>query len=387
MSQPRILIVDDTVDNLNMLTTLLERQNLEVLTAVDGKTAIDSARHHHPDLILLDIILPDLSGYEVCEYLKSQTDLKDIPIIFISALDAPMDKIKAFECGGIDYIAKPFFLVEVIIRIQNQLKLQELRSQLLRQNEKLVREINFRKQVEEEILNNLLKMQEISRLKSQFISIISHEFKTPLATIQLATDLLAHHQLSSERREERYQQIKSCIFYMNSLLESAIFSEDLNNNTIDLELKTVEFKNFFENIIDTFKSTLSNTQKLVVTIEETVKDIRIDPTLIRQIVSNLISNAIKYSPKGGKILIDLFSDSNQITFKIKDQGIGIPKNDQPQLFELFYRGSNISTIRGTGLGLAIVYRAVQLLQGELYFTSEVGVGTEFIVKIPYSLPE
>jgi signal transduction histidine kinase len=359
----------------------------EVLTAVDGKTAIDSARHHHPDLILLDIILPDLSGYEVCEYLKSQTDLKDIPIIFISALDAPMDKIKAFECGGIDYIAKPFFLVEVIIRIQNQLKLQELRSQLLRQNEKLVREINFRKQVEEEILNNLLKMQEISRLKSQFISIISHEFKTPLATIQLATDLLAHHQLSSERREERYQQIKSCIFYMNSLLESAIFSEDLNNNTIDLELKTVEFKNFFENIIDTFKSTLSNTQKLVVTIEETVKDIRIDPTLIRQIVSNLISNAIKYSPKGGKILIDLFSDSNQITFKIKDQGIGIPKNDQPQLFELFYRGSNISTIRGTGLGLAIVYRAVQLLQGELYFTSEVGVGTEFIVKIPYSLPE
>jgi len=386
MSQPKILIVDDTVENLNVLTTLLGRQNLEILQAVDGETAIELARSHHPDLILLDIILPDLSGYEVCQYLKSQLDLKDIPIIFMSALDAPVDKVRSFECGGIDYITKPFFLVEVIARIENQLKLKELQSQLLIQNQQLIQEINFRKQVEEDILNNLLKMQEISRLKSQFISIISHEFKTPLATIQLAADLLAHHQLNPERREERYEQVKSCIFYMNSLLESAIFTEDLNNNTIDLELKTVEFQSFFENIINTCKSTLSDTHELVTTIDGPAQEIKIDPTLIRQIVSNLISNAIKYSPKGGKILIDVSMSVDQITFKIKDHGIGIPPEDQPHLFELFYRGSNISTIRGTGLGLAIVYRAVQLLQGDLQFSSAIGEGTEFLVKMPYGLP-
>jgi two-component system, sensor histidine kinase and response regulator len=386
MSQPRILVVDDTEENLNLLANFLEEWNAEVFRAVDGQTAIDLVQGHQPDLILLDIILPDLSGYEVCQYLKSQEDFKDIPIIFISALDTPLDKVKAFECGAVDYITKPFFTGEVIARIENQLKLKELRSQLLIQNQHLVQEINFRKQVEEEILNLLLKMQELNRLKSQFISIISHEFKTPLATIQLATDLLSHHQLSTERREERYQQIKSCIFYMNNLLESAIFTEDLNNKTIELELKTVEFTSFFQNIIDTFKSTLSDTQELITTIEETIQEIRIDTTLTRQIISNLISNAIKYSPKGGKILIDLSSEAQQIIFKIKDQGIGIPQDDQPQLFELFYRGSNISTIRGTGLGLAIVYRAVQLLQGDLQFTSTVGEGTEFVVKIPYSLP-
>lgn len=413
MRYPNILIVDDTLENLDLLVTLLKGQNYEIHRASDAQMAIEFVQNNHPDLIVMDVVLPDLSGYEVCQYLKSQKDLKDIPIIFISALDTPSEKVRAFECGGSDYITEPFFIAEVIVRIENQLKIKELQSNFLMQNSPLIQNFNHRQETDKEILNNLLKAQELNRLKSQFIFTISHEFKTPLTTIQLATDLLSHYQLSPDQREERYQQIKSSIFYMNTLLENTIFTEQLNNNTIDLEFKSVGLNNFFHNTIEPFRNMLSDNHTLIITMPEEEKEVRINTTLVCQIVSNLVSNAIKYSPHGGKIWIDLscqrdqildqvsdqtsdqvldqVSDqildqvSDQIIFKVKDQGIGIPEDDQHQLFELFSRGSNISTIRGAGLGLAIVYRSVEFLQGNLTFTSTVGVGTEFIVTIPYTL--
>ncbi|MGA1131196.1 MAG: hybrid sensor histidine kinase/response regulator [Prochlorotrichaceae cyanobacterium] len=386
MSQPSILIVDDTLDNLHLLATLLKQRDYEIRKAINGQMAIESIQSDPPDLILLDIMLPDLSGYEVCQFLKTQTEYQNIPIIFISALDAAFDKVRAFECGGVDYITKPFFISEVIARIENQLTLKNLQSQLLKQNQQLEEEISHRKQAEQEILKNLLQEQELNRLKSQFVSIISHEFKTPLATIQLATDLLSNYNLDPEQRAERYKQIESSIFYMNSLLESAIFTENLDNKTISLGTQTVNFNDFFNEIIETLKETLTSSHELITTIQGEIPTIKIETTLIGQILSNLISNAIKYSPKGGKVLVDLTYESGKMILRVQDSGIGIPVRDQDQLFQLFSRGSNISNIRGTGLGLTIVQKAVQLLQGDLTFTSAVGVGTEMVVTIPYHLP-
>ncbi|MGA1411710.1 MAG: sensor histidine kinase, partial [Prochlorotrichaceae cyanobacterium] len=281
---------------------------------------------------------------------------------------------------------KPFFISEVIARIENQLKLKELQAQLLQQNHQLEQEIRERKKAEEEILQNLLKEQELNRLKSQFVSIISHEFKTPLATIQLANDLLANYNLTPEQRAERYKQIESSIFYMNSLLESAIFTEELDNKTVSLGAQIVNFNDFFTEIVETFQETLSSNHEIITTVQGSIPQIKIETTLIRQILSNLISNAIKYSPHGGKVLVNLVYESGKMIFKVKDSGIGIPARDQDELFQLFSRGSNISNIRGTGLGLAIVQKAVKLLQGDITFTSAVGIGTEIVVTIPYNLP-
>lgn len=391
MFHPRILIVEDTPEDLDLLATLLQERNYEVHTATDAGMAIESVQSKHPDLILLDLILPDLSGYEVCQYIKSQENLKHIPVVFIDSLEYSLinniQKERIFECGGSDYITKPFLIPEVMTRIENLLKIKQLESQVCLDNQQINPQsdqgVSSRQQVDRKILMTLLQTQELNHLRSQFITIISHEFKTPLTTIQLATDLLSHYPLTPEQREVRYQQIKSSIFYMNSLLENTIFTEQLNNNAIDLSFKSVEIRSFFQNVIDPFKNTLSSAHELIVNMEETTKEIIIETNLLYQIISNLVSNAIKYSPKGGKIWIDLTFESGQMIFKIKDEGIGILQEDQHQLFELFSRGSNISTIRGAGLGLAIVYRAVELLEGELTFTSAVGMGTEFRVTLPY----
>lgn len=385
MSQLSILIVDDTLDNLHLLAALLKQRDYEIRKAINGKMAIESIQSDPPDLILLDIMLPDVSGYEICQFLKEQVEYQDIPIIFISALDAPFDKVKAFDCGGVDYITKPFFISEVIARIENQLKLKDLQSQLLRQNKELEQEISDRKKAEQEILESLLKEQELNRLKSQFVSIISHEFKTPLATIQLAIDLISNYSLDPEQRIERYQQIQSSVFYMNSLLESAIFTEKLDNKTVHLGLQTVNFNDFFNEILETFRETLPSSHEIISTIQGEIPRIKIEATLIRQVLSNLISNAIKYSPNGGQILVNLVYESNRLIFRVKDSGIGIPERDQDKLFQLFSRGSNTHNIRGTGLGLAIVQKAIKLLQGDISCTSTVGIGTEIVVSIPYNL--
>ena len=172
---------------------------------------------------------------------------------------------------------------------------------------------------------------------------------------------------------------------MNSLLESAIFTEKLDNKTVHLGLQTVNFNDFFNEILETFRETLPSSHEIISTIQGEIPRIKIEATLIRQVLSNLISNAIKYSPNGGQILVNLVYESNRLIFRVKDSGIGIPERDQDKLFRLFSRGSNTHNIRGTGLGLAIVQKAIKLLQGDISCTSTVGIGTEIVVSIPYNL--
>lgn len=171
MSKGNLLIVDDTSDNLRILSQMLTEQEYIVRKALNGTRALASVKNELPDLILLDINMPDLNGYEVCQQLKSSKTTEKVPVIFISALDEMMDKIKAFKVGGVDYISKPFQLEEVLIRVEHQLKLYRLQNELKKYNQQLRQEVEQRKKVEEELRSSKLVLQKTNK-KLNTLSII-----------------------------------------------------------------------------------------------------------------------------------------------------------------------------------------------------------------------
>lgn len=184
-----ILIVDDTPENLQVLSATLSERGYKVRGVINGKMAVRAARSAPPDLILLDIRMPDSNGYQVCEELKADAQTSKIPVIFISALDEVLDKVKAFQVGGEDYITKPFQVEEVVARVEHQLTIQRLQKQLIQQNEQLQKEIVERKKAQE-------SAAAASKAKSEFLANMSHELRTPL------NGILGYSELLREEAEE-----------------------------------------------------------------------------------------------------------------------------------------------------------------------------------------
>ncbi|MGA7938083.1 MAG: CHASE2 domain-containing protein, partial [Kovacikia sp.] len=238
----------------------------------------------------------------------------------------------------------------------------------------LLEEITLKKQAEAEIRNALQQERDLNGLKSRFISTISHEFRTPLTTIQSATELLEHYEWSTEARQERFQQIHMAVNHMTQLLEDVLLIGRADVGNLEFRPTLLRLTDFCQDLVNSIQ--LTATHIPISLIHECESEpVWIDAKLLRQILTNLLSNAIKYSPEGGSIELGLHYETTFITFWVHDQGIGIPPEDLPYVFEHFHRASNVGSITGTGLGLAIVKRLVELHLGSLTVQSHVGRGT------------
>ncbi|CAN1210691.1 hybrid sensor histidine kinase/response regulator [Tumidithrix helvetica PCC 7403] len=403
-----ILIVDDTLSYLELLATVLTKQQYRVSRATNGYMALAMVENEPPDLILLDIRMPDLNGFEVCTWLKKNQKTSEIPVIFISAVDDAMDKVEAFSVGGVDFVNKPFELVEVLARIETHLRLRSLRLQLQQQNITL--------QTSASILSRALDQErELSNLKSNFISLVSHEFRTPLTTIQSAAELLEHYEWSREEQIEQLHQIQSEVQHMTELMEDVLLFSKAEAGKLKLKLSSVDLCKFTVRLVKQFQlgmgrhhhinllvHKLSDVDSGVNSVEkiscfyddlslksqdsiheDVVEAIAlVDEKLLRQILTNLLTNAVKYSGKGSEIDFELTVSKDSATFLVSDRGIGIPVEDQPHLFTSFYRAHNVDNIPGTGLGLSIVKRCVDIHQGTIVMSSQLARGTSFTVVIP-----
>jgi two-component system sensor histidine kinase/response regulator len=383
-SKESILIVDDTPANLQLLAQMLSEQGYKVRMAQDGTMALLSVESSPPDLILLDIMMPELNGYEVCSKLKASSFTKDIPIIFISALNEVFDKVKAFEVGGVDYITKPFQAQEVLARVEHQLHIRRLTQQLLEQNALLQQEVHRREIAEAEVRKSLSKEQELNQLKSYFVSMVSHEFRNPLTTILGFAELIRDfdQQLTSEKRQAYLRQIQESARRMTALLNDVLSIGQAEAGKLEFNPEPLDVEEFCRDLVEEIK--LGNSVQHTITFSRPSQLTKacMDKNLLRQILTNLLSNAIKYSPEGSAVTFDLICQDEKAIFDIKDEGIGISPEDQQRLFESFQRGSNVGKISGTGLGLTIVKKAVDLHGGQIAVKSEVGVGTTFSVAIP-----
>ena len=238
-----------------------------------------------------------------------------------------------------------------------------------------------------ELLQKALeKEQELNQLKSQFVSTVSHEFRNPLAVIRIAAELLDLRgaTMFDERMRTYIQRIKNSVQQMNRLMENVLVMGRVEAERLHFTPALISLQQLCQDLLEECSLHLSDAHKIIFTHPDDALETWMDENLLRLILSNLLNNAIKYSPVGGRIHLDYSysTDRQTVSFRVQDQGIGIPTSEQAQLFESFFRASNTQSIEGTGLGLAIVKRCVELHQGQIDVTSAVGVGTTFTVVLP-----
>lgn len=390
-----VLIVDDTIYNIQLLSLMLNKQGYRVEKATSGTEALESANRLLPDIILLDIRMPDIDGYEVCKRLKANPVTKDIPVIFISSIEESTDKVEAFSVGGVDYISKPFQLIEVLARIETHLRLCLLQKKLQEQNEQL--------QSSALVLSRSLEQErKLSQMKSDFISVVSHEFRTPLTTIQSASELLEYYEWTKEEQVEQLHQIQSEVKHMTDLMEDVLFLSRANANKAKLNITKFDLADFCKRLLVQMKKTFAENytlhsflhilpneiaiQNFHIENELPIVSVNMDEKLLRQIITNLITNAIKYSHQNTtiefKVTVDFRVSSPNVSFVISDRGIGIPEEDLEHLFSAFHRGKNVGILPGTGLGLSIVKNCIDIHNGTIVVNSKLNVGTEFTVTLP-----
>jgi len=247
-----------------------------------------------------------------------------------------------------------------------------------------LRDITPRKQAEESLLRALEAEKQLNQLKSQIISVVSHEYRTPLTVILSSAEMLSRYRqkLSDAKQAKHLERIQSAVEHLTALVDDVLFINQAELNKLEFKPEPIEIIPFTQELVSQFQVGGEDKYRLVFSNQGNCGQLNGDAKLLRQILTNLVSNAIKYSPDGGNVGVNLSCEDSQIILQVSDSGIGISPEDQIQLFQSFSRATNVGAISGTGLGLSIVKKCVELHGGEITLTSEVGVGTTFTVTLP-----
>jgi signal transduction histidine kinase len=386
-----ILIVDDTPENLQVLSATLSERGYKVRGVINGKMAIRAARSGSPDLILLDIKMPAIDGYEVCTLLKADPKTVEIPVIFISALDEVLDKVTAFQVGGVDYITKPFHVAEVLARIEHQLTIQRLKKQLIDRNTELQQEIIERKKAEE-------AAAAASIAKSQFVANMSHELRTPLNAILGFSQVMSRDSLLGDENIENLRIINRSGQHLLELINDVLDLSKIEAGIIALDERSFDLYQLLDTLEEMFqiKAETKNLQLRFSVQANVPQYIKTDEKKLRVCLINLLGNAIKFTENGGSIWLRASVESKQepaeseiypnsslaeqyvILFEVEDTGVGIAAAEIDTLFNAFVQTeAGKQAADGTGLGLTITKKYVEIMGGEIGVKSVLGEGTSF----------
>lgn len=360
-----LLIVDDNVKNLQVVGSILKEEGYRLAIAKDGETAIKLSQQMAPDLILLDIMMPEMDGFEVCRILKDNPDTKDIPVIFLTAKSETNDIVHAFNLGGVDYLTKPFKKEELLVRVKNHLDLVRSKNIIEKQRNELA---------------------DLNASKDQLFSIISHDLRSPLAGIKSFLNITSKSKKvpSQEEFEEILELMIQNIDQTYNLLDNLLLWARLQRNVLETATKKL---NLFEHTLKMVSLLKDVAREKEIIIENSVPEdllLDADENMLETIIRNLLSNAIKFTPSGGTIKCSAQTDNEFATICIADNGMGMTEEIKNVIFK---KNSYVTTYgteseKGSGLGLNLCADFVEKHGGKIWVETEVDKGSKFYFTIP-----
>ena len=365
-SEYKILIVDDVMSNVLLLKVLLTNEKFAIATASNGRQALEQVEKENPDLVLLDVMMPDMSGFEVAQHLKSNPNTADIPIIFLTALNSTADIVKGFQVGANDFISKPFNKEELIIRVTHQISLVAAKRLILSKTEELQRTIAGR---------------------DKLYSVIAHDLRSPMGSIKMVLNMLILNLPSEKIGAEMYElltmanQTTEDVF---SLLDNLLKWTKSQIGKLNVVYQDVDLVEVTDGVIEIFSMVASLKKIRIREMKPEKMMVNADIDMLKTVVRNLLSNAIKFSKENSEVLVKMEEVDGMAVVSVQDYGCGISEEGQKKLLHTDTHFSTFGTNNeeGSGLGLLLCKDFVVKNGGKLWFTSKEGEGSIFSFSIP-----
>lgn len=365
-SEYKILIVDDVMSTVLLLKVLLTNEKFAIATASNGRQALEQVEKENPDLVLLDVMMPDMSGFEVAQHLKSNPNTADIPIIFLTALNSTADIVKGFQVGANDFISKPFNKEELIIRVTHQISLVAAKRLILSKTEELQRTIAGR---------------------DKLYSVIAHDLRSPMGSIKMVLNMLILNLPSEKIGAEMYElltmanQTTEDVF---SLLDNLLKWTKSQIGKLNVVYQDVDLVEVTDGVIEIFSMVASLKKIRIREMKPEKMMVNADIDMLKTVVRNLLSNAIKFSKENSEVLVKMEEVDGMAVVSVQDHGCGISEEGQKKLLHTDTHFSTFGTNNeeGSGLGLLLCKDFVVKNGGKLWFTSKEGEGSIFSFSIP-----
>jgi len=383
-NQARILVVDDEPLNVELMMAYLEEEGYPVIPAYGGAEALEKVKSQEPDLVLLDVMMPDINGFEVCRRIKRSPETMFIPVVLVTALSATQDRVRGAEAGADDFLTKPVEEAILLARVKSLLRVRKLQEAIVRYNEQLEQAVAERTQQLEEALAQLKKLDQ---LKGNILANVSHELRTPLTLIKGHIQLIAAGAwgaLSDEQEQDVTTMLKAVDRLQGLVEDLLLFAGWDPDRLVRQPIPPHEL------VDSALQRAAPKTRGTSVTLEtrlaRDLPAVEGDPMALSRVLDHLLDNAIKFSPRGGPVIVEVepTPQSDQVVFRVVDHGIGIPAEELPHIFEAFYQvdGSSTRRYEGTGNGLALVKIIVEAHGGTVSVESKVGEGSTFSFTVP-----
>jgi two-component system sensor histidine kinase/response regulator len=374
---PTILIIDDNPQNVQVIGKLLQENKFEIEFAINGQAALEWLNARQFDLILLDINMPDINGFEVCREIRSNPDLNNVPVIFLSAESERESILKGFEFGAQDYITKPFDSRELLVRVRTHLLLKESLEKLTMLNKSLEEKVLERTQQLKEANNKLeatnLKLLDLDRAKTEFLNLISHQIRTPLNGIIGPLELLKEP-VSAGEINNLVNILDLSVKRLERFAIDALLITRLKTKQLEIRNDEIHLSNLINEVIEKVKEKFQSGNIQVKRNDEISRYlIPGEAELIKKCISNILDNAILFSPQDGSIEINTYIEDQTIICEIKDNGPGFAIGAIDRVFELFTMGDACKD-NFTGIGLPIARMIMEAHGGNIIIGNNPGGG-------------
>ena len=380
---PRVLIVDDDSKDRQLMQVMLSNEGYQLESAADGEAALRIVRTNAPDLILLDVLMPGTDGYEVARRIKAQPASRNIPVILITALDDREARLRGLEAGAEDILTKPIDSVEIRIKVRNLLRLKAAYEELNRTNAEIAAALELARDAKHEA-------DEANAAKTHFLRVMSHEVRTPLNAITGYAELLGlgvRGELNADQRHD-VSRIRAAATYLTGLIRD-VLSEKKDDTPHAVELVPCDVRQVLDEV--TGLCTLqARDAGLSLSVAEPPEEtfVMADAKRFQQILLNLVTNAIKFTPRRGKVDVTCARDNGSVLMRVSDTGIGIAADDQARVFDPFVqvgRTRQSGSEPGIGLGLSISREFARAMSGDIQLESSVGKGSVFTLTLPSAI--